>query len=76
MKSVPAAEVKAQFSSYLKASTAEPIVITKNGKPVGVLFGVADEDELERLLLAYSPQFQEMLDVAEQRIRQTGGIPP
>jgi prevent-host-death family protein len=69
------AEIKAQFSSYLKAAEAGPVVITKNGKPVAVLLGISDEDEIKRLMLAYSPTFQAMLDAAERRIRQTGGIP-
>ena len=31
------------------------MVVTRNGKAVAVLLAVEDDDELERLLLAYSP---------------------
>jgi hypothetical protein len=48
--------------------------VTKNGKPVAVMLGITDEDEIERLILAYSPKFQAMLDAAASRIRRTGGI--
>ncbi len=40
----------------------------------GVLIGLADEDEIERLVLAYSPKLQALLDTAEQRIKESGGI--
>ncbi len=75
MKIAPVAEVKARFSAYLKASQEGPIVVTKNGRPVAVLLAVADEDELERLILAHSPRFQALLDAAEDRIRKGQGIP-
>ena len=75
MKIAPIADVKAKFSSYVKHSQKSPVVITKNGKAVAVLLAVSDEDELERLLLAHSVKFQALLNAAEQRIRETGGIP-
>jgi PHD/YefM family antitoxin component YafN of YafNO toxin-antitoxin module len=50
-------------------------VITRNGKPVGVLLGAEDEDDLERLLMAYSPKLQKILAAARQRIREGAGIP-
>lgn len=74
MKNASIAEVKAHFSAYIKASEEGPVVITQNGKPVAVLLGVTDEDELERLLLAHSPDFQALLQSAEQRIKETGGM--
>ena len=74
MKIAPIAEVKARFSAYLKACKEGPVVVTKNGRPVAVLLSVVDEEELERLILAYSPQFQAILNAAKQQIRETGGI--
>jgi prevent-host-death family protein len=75
MKIASIADVKARLSAYLKASARGPVVITKNGKPVGVLLSVGDEDELERLLMAYSPKLRGILDAARARIRQGAGIP-
>jgi prevent-host-death family protein len=68
------ADVKARLSAYLKASSKKPVVITKNGKPVGVLLAVADDDELERLTMAYSPRLRSILDAARQRVQQGQGI--
>jgi hypothetical protein len=39
-----------------------------------VLIGVEDEEELERLVLGYSPKFRTLLEAARQQIRDTGGI--
>jgi hypothetical protein len=41
---------------------------------VAVLLGIKDEDEIERLVLAYSPKFQAVLASARQQIQTTGGI--
>ena len=54
MKIAPVADIKAHFSDYLKKSEKGPIVVTKNGKPVAVLLEIKDEEEIERLLMAYS----------------------
>jgi hypothetical protein len=50
------------------------VVVTRSGKPVGVLLAIDDEEELERLLLAYSPRLRTLLDAARQRIRAGAGI--
>jgi prevent-host-death family protein len=74
MKIAPVAELKARFSAYLKLSTEGPIVVTRHGKPVAVLLSIEDEDELERLVLAYTPKFQGILEAAREQIRETGGL--
>ena len=74
MKIAPIADIKAHLSAYLKESEKGPIVVTKNGKPVAVLLGIRDEDEIERLVLAYSPKFKSILDLGRKQIQKTGGI--
>jgi prevent-host-death family protein len=74
MKIAPVAELKAQFSAYLKSSAEGPVVVTRHGKPVAVLLSIQDEEELERLVLAYTPKFQGILEAAREQIRETGGI--
>lgn len=69
------AEVKAKFSAYVKASAAGPVIVTRNGRPAAVLLAIEDGDELERLVLAYSPKFQAILNRSRKEIRETGGIP-
>ncbi len=74
MKIAPVADVKARFSSYLRASETGPVVVTRNGRPVAVLLSVEDDEELERLVLAYSPQFQRILREARQQVRDGHGV--
>lgn len=58
----------------MKTSEKGPVVVTKNGRPVAMLLSITDEEEIERLVLAYSPKFQSILEVAEQQIREGKGI--
>jgi prevent-host-death family protein len=74
MKIAPIAEIKAHLSTYVKESEKGPIIVTKNGKPVAVLLGITDEEEIKRLVLAYSPKFQAVLARGRQQIKETGGI--
>lgn len=73
MNIAPLADVKARFSAYIKQLQTAPVIITKNGRPVAVMMGISDEDDLERIMLAISPKFQALLDNAERRIQETGG---
>jgi prevent-host-death family protein len=75
MRIAPVAEIKAQLSAFIKASEESPVVVTRNGKPVAVLIGTSDEDEIERLILAHSKKLRAVLEAAEMRIQATGGIP-
>lgn len=75
MKIASVASVKAKFSGYIKASKSGPVIVTKNGKPVALLLAMEDEDEIERMILAYSPKFQRILQMAERQIQAGQGIP-
>jgi prevent-host-death family protein len=75
MKIAPVADVKARLSQYLDEVQDSPVVVTRNGRPVAVLAAVTDPDDLERLVLAYTPRFRRLLDDAERRIEEEGGVP-
>jgi len=70
VKIASVAEVKSQFSAFLKSSEGGPVVVTRNGRPVAVIVGVQDEDEIERLLMAYSPRLRAILDSSRQQYRE------
>ena len=74
MKIASVADVKARLSAYIQACAEGPVIITRNGKPAAVLLDVQDEDELERLVLAYSPKLHVLLEAARRQIQETGGV--
>ena len=49
MKQVPLSAVKDDFSRFLREAENEEIVITRRGKPAGVLIGFGSEDDWVRL---------------------------
>ena len=75
MRIAPLADVKARLSAYLEDSrTQGPLIITKNGRPVGVLIAPEDEDDLERLVLSRSPRFQALLAKSRRSIAAGKGL--
>ena len=74
MRIASVAEVKSRFSAFLKETEGGPVVVTRNGKPVAVLVGIQDEDEIERLLMAYSPRLRAILDRSRRQIDAGQGL--
>src|SRR5262249_47003135 len=70
MRRASVAEVKSRFSAFLKASEVAPVVVTRNGRPAAVLLGGQDEDEIERLLMAYSPKLRRIVEESRRQIRE------
>lgn len=70
MKKASVAEVKSKFSAFLKETESGAVIVTRNGRPVAVLVGVQDEEEIERLLMAHSPQLRAILERSRQQFRE------
>ena len=54
---VPLAEVKDDFSRYLKEAATREILITRHGKPAGILIGFESEDDWLEYRLENDPRF-------------------
>jgi len=68
-------DVKAHFSEFLARCDAGPVIVTRNGRPAGILVRPPkDEEELDRFILAHTPRFRRLLDTARERIRKSGGV--
>jgi prevent-host-death family protein len=74
MKRVALAEVKDHFSEYLDHAAREEIVITRHGKPAGVLVGFATEDDWFDYRLENDPRFLEKVAHARADLRAGRGI--
>jgi prevent-host-death family protein len=74
MRIASVADVKAQFSAYLRECQRGPVVVTRNGQPVAALVPILDEDELEDLVLAYSPRFRAIIGKASLQVAAGEGM--
>ncbi len=75
MKVASLADVKARLSAYIdELPTKGPVVITRNGKTAAVLLAPEDDEDLERLLLARSPQFQAILNRSRRSLEEGKGL--
>lgn len=75
MKTVALSDVKNDLSKYLRAAEQEEVVITRHGKPAGVLKGFASEDEWFEYRLLNDPRFLKRIQKARKEIRAGKGIP-
>ena len=74
MKTVPLTEVKDDLSKYLRLAETEDVVITRHGKPAGVLIGFGSEDDWFDYRLEHDPAFQRRIEKARQSIKEGRGI--
>jgi prevent-host-death family protein len=75
MRKVALAEVKDRFSRHLREADKEQIVITRHGRPAGVLIGFHDEDARFEYKLENDPQFSRRVAEARASLRSGQGIP-
>ena len=75
MKQVALAEVKDHLSMYLRQAEREHIVITRHGKPAGVLIGFGSEDDWFEYKLENDPRFLKRIAKARASLRAGKGIP-
>jgi prevent-host-death family protein len=75
VKTASAAKISMDFNSYLEASRKQPVLITKNGKPVAVLLAVYDKAQAEQLAVDRPRALRSILEQASAQIEKGGGIP-
>ncbi|MCI0334599.1 MAG: type II toxin-antitoxin system Phd/YefM family antitoxin [Planctomycetes bacterium] len=74
MKTVSLTDMKDDLSRYLRLAEKEEIVITRHGKPAGVLVGFASEDEWFDYRLENDPRFLKRIARARQSLQQGKGV--
>ncbi len=75
MKRVALSEVKDQLSKYLREAGKEGIVITRHGRPAGVLIGFPSEDAWFDYRLENDPRFLSRIEAARESLRSGRGVP-
>ncbi len=74
VKGVPVSEVKDDLSRYLREAEEEPVVITRHGKPAGVLIGFETEDDWFDYRLENDPRFLARVEKARASLRAGRGV--
>ena len=74
MKKVALSEMKDDLSRFLHLAEKEEIVITRHGKPAGVLIGFESEDDWFDYRLVNDPRFLKRIDSARKSLRAGKGI--
>lgn len=74
MKEVPLSEMKDDLSHFLREAEKREIVITRHGKPAGVLIGFESEDDWFEYRLENDPRFLRRIEKARASIRAGRGV--
>ena len=73
IKEVPLSEINNDLSRFLREAGKQEIVITRHGKPAGVLIGFKSEDDWFDYKLENDPRFLERVDQARKSLRAGRG---
>jgi prevent-host-death family protein len=74
MKKVALSEIKDDLSRFLRLAEKEEVVITRHGKPAGVLIGFKSEDAWFDYRLENDPAFLRRVEAARQSVREGRGV--
>ncbi len=74
LKEVPLSEVKDDLSHFLRAAEKREIVITRHGKPAGVLIGFKSKDDWFDYRLENDPRFLRRIDKSRSSLRAGHGV--
>jgi prevent-host-death family protein len=74
VKEVPLSEVKDDLSRYLREAETQEIVITRHGKPAGILIGFESEEDWFDYRLETDPRFLRRIERARDSLRAGLGV--
>lgn len=74
MKKAALSEVKDDLSRFLRMAEKEEVVITRHGKPAGVLIGFESEEDWLDYRLENDPRFLHRIEAARQSLRAGRGV--
>ena len=74
MKKVALSAVKDDLSKFLRLAEKGDIVITRHGRPAGILVGFASEDDWFDYRLENDPRFLRRMESGRQSLRAGKGV--
>jgi len=73
MKTVEIKKATMPLSDYTKTVKKEPVIITREGKPVAALVSISNAD-IETVSLSNNPKFLNLIERSRARQKSEGGI--
>lgn len=74
MKRVALSEAKDDLSRILRLAEKEEVLITRHGRPAGVLVGFESEDDWFDYRLEHDPRFLGRIEAARRSLRAGRGV--
>jgi prevent-host-death family protein len=74
VKEVPLSEIKDDLSRYLREAETQEIVITRHGKPAGILIGFESEEDWFEYRLENDPRFLRRVEQARSNLQAGRGV--
>jgi prevent-host-death family protein len=74
VKEVPLSEIKDDLSRYLREAETQEIVITRHGKPAGLLIGFESEEDWLEYRLENDPRFLQRIVQARNSLHAGRGV--
>ena len=74
MRQIPLSELKDDLSRFLREAEKQEIIITRHGKPAGVLIGFQSEDDWFDYRLENDPRFLQRIERARQNLKAGRGV--
>lgn len=68
------AEIKDDLSRFLRLAESEEILITRHGRPAGILIGFETEEDWFDYRLEHHPEFLRRIAVARGAVREGRGV--
>ena len=74
VKEVPLSEVKDDLSRYLREAETQEIIITRHGRPAGILIGFESEEDWFEYRLENDPRFLRRIEQARASLQAGRGV--
>ena len=74
VKRISLSELKDDLSRFLREAETEEIMITRNGKPAGLLIGFTSEDDWLDYQFENDPRFLRRIEQARKSLREGRGV--
>ena len=75
MKSVRLSQVTGSLSDYARDGLREPVVVTRQGRPLVAVLPLTRFDDRESVAFSTNPKFMEIIERSRASAREKGAVP-